>query len=57
MTKPKILIAGGDTRQLYCADCLSREFDIKLTGFDSFFYESVQQLPAADSSDRGTRGR
>ena len=54
MTKPKILIAGGDTRQLYCADCLSREFDIKLTGFDDYFYDTVQQLPIADSSDCGS---
>lgn len=54
MTKPKILIAGGDTRQLYCAESLSHEFDIKLTGFDNYFYDSVPQLPVADSSDRGS---
>ena len=54
MTKPKILIAGGDTRQLYCAESLSREFDINLTGFDNYFYDSVPHLPVADSSDRGS---
>lgn len=54
MTRPKILIAGGDTRQLYCADRLSREFDIKLTGFDENCSDIVQQFKFADSSDSGS---
>lgn len=54
MTRPKILIAGGDTRQLYCADRLSRDFDIKLIGFDKEYPDTAAQLPIADSSDRGS---
>lgn len=54
MTRPKILIAGGDTRQLYCADRLSRDFDIKLIGFDKEYSDLAAKLPVADSSDRGS---
>lgn len=54
MTRPKILIAGGDTRQLYCADRLSDEFDIKLIGFDKNYSDSVEGLSVADSTDRGS---
>lgn len=54
MTKPKMLIAGGDTRQLYCAQRLSGEFDIKLTGFDRNFSDITAKLPIAESSDSGS---
>ena len=54
MTRPKILIAGGDTRQLFCADCLSRSYDIKLIGFDKEYSDTAAQLPFADSSDCGS---
>lgn len=33
-TKEKILIAGGDLRQLYCAEKLSEKYDTAVTGFD-----------------------
>ena len=54
MTRPEILIAGGDTRQLYCAERLSRDFDIKLIGFDKEYADSAAKLPFADSSDLGS---
>lgn len=34
MNKYKILIAGGDMRQIYCAERLSKEFEIRIIGFD-----------------------
>ena len=54
MNKPKILIAGGDMRQIYCAKRLSREFEIKITGFDKENLPDDTELPfaAAASQER-----
>ena len=37
--REKILIAGGDTRQIYCGNRLKKSgrFDVEVTGFDSVF--------------------
>ena len=34
-SKKRILIAGGDMRQIFCASKLAEEYDISLAGFDS----------------------
>lgn len=50
MNKHKILIAGGDMRQIYCADRLSREFKIGIAGFDQDSLPDGITLPFADIS-------
>ncbi|WP_295081445.1 dipicolinate synthase subunit DpsA [Ruminococcus sp.] len=50
MDKHRILIAGGDMRQLYCAERLSRDFEIGLLGFDSENLADHTGLAAADIS-------
>ncbi|MBQ3855498.1 MAG: dipicolinate synthase subunit A, partial [Ruminococcus sp.] len=48
-----ILAAGGDARQLYCAERLAAHFDISVTGFsESAFPEgmSLKRLSAAGKS-------
>ncbi|MBO4493870.1 MAG: dipicolinate synthase subunit A [Ruminococcus sp.] len=52
MNKHRILIAGGDMRQLYCAERLSRDFETGLIGFDSESLADHTGLTAADVSTR-----
>lgn len=54
MTRPKILIAGGDMRQLYCAAELSREFDVRVTGFDDVCPNEDISLKFADTSEQSS---
>ena len=48
MNKYRILIAGGDMRQIYCANRLSQEFETGLTGFDRDSIPYDIGLPIAD---------
>lgn len=50
MDKLKILTAGGDLRQIYCADKLAEKYKSDLTGFDSDFlpYKHLFGSPGAD---------
>lgn len=50
MNKTKILIAGGDMRQIFCAERLAEEYDIYTTGFDEEYLPSGTELKKADSS-------
>ena len=50
MNKHRILIAGGDMRQIYCADRLSREFEIGIAGFDRDSLPDSIKLPFAGIS-------
>lgn len=50
MNKYRILIAGGDMRQIYCAKRLSQEFETKLIGFDRDSLPDEFELPFADIS-------
>ena len=50
MNKHRILIAGGDMRQIYCADRLSREFETGTAGFDRDSLPDGMTLPFADKS-------
>ena len=52
MNKHRILIAGGDMRQIYCAHRLSREFEIGIAGFDEDSLPDGIKLPFADISSR-----
>ena len=52
MKKKKILIAGGDMRQIFCAAKLSEEYDIYLTGFDSEYIPGQPELKQADENMR-----
>lgn len=53
MKKKKILIAGGDMRQLYCAARLSREYDTAVTGFDRECIPEELQLTLAEETESG----
>lgn len=48
MNKPRILIAGGDMRQIYCACRLSCEFEISIIGFDKMNIPDNIDLSTAD---------
>ena len=50
MNKVDILIAGGDQRQLYCAQRLSREFGTAVLGFDDEYITGDMNAEIADSS-------
>ena len=50
MNKYRILIAGGDMRQIYCAHRLSREFETGTAGFDRDSLPDGMTLPFADKS-------
>lgn len=50
MNKYRILIAGGDMRQIYCADRLSEEFETAIIGFDRGSLPDGMELPFADIS-------
>ena len=50
MNKHRILIAGGDMRQIYCAERLSRDFEIGLIGFDIESFANHAGLTVADVS-------
>ena len=54
MTKHRILIAGGDTRQLYCAERLAREYDVRVLGFDREFFPEGSVLTDALPSEKGS---
>lgn len=43
-SKEKLLVAGGDMRQLYCALKLSGEFDTAVTGFDEEYIPYEAEL-------------
>lgn len=47
--KEKLLIAGGDLRQLYCALKLSERYDTAITGFDKKYTSAYPQLKTAES--------
>ena len=49
MTRPDILIAGGDTRQLYCAARLADEYSVGILGFDDDYIPEELSLPATDT--------
>lgn len=53
MDKYRILIAGGDMRQIYCAERLSRDFEIGIIGFDSESLADAAELKTADSNIYG----
>ncbi|MCQ2470278.1 MAG: NAD-binding protein [Ruminococcus sp.] len=40
----RILIAGGDMRQIYCAERLSKKYETSLTGFDSEHFSGISAL-------------
>lgn len=47
--KKKILIAGGDMRQIYCAEKLSQNYDIFILGIDrSYFPDNIQIYEVSD---------
>lgn len=49
MKKEKILIAGGDLRQIYCAQRLSRDFEVYYTGFDDSTFKGISDVfPASE---------
>ncbi len=49
MKKEKILIAGGDLRQIYCAQRLSRDFEVCYTGFDDSAFKGISGVfPASE---------
>lgn len=50
-TKKKILVAGGDMRQVYCALRLSEEYDIAIIGFDEKYIAPYDGLKRADFTD------
>ncbi len=50
--KKKILIAGGDMRQLYCALRLCGEYDTAVIGFDDDFFPNGAELNRADLSEK-----
>lgn len=49
--KKKLLIAGGDMRQLYCAAKLSEKYDTDIIGFDENFIPSDIDLPLSSSDN------
>ena len=53
MKKMNIIIAGGDTRQLFCAARLTHEYSIGVIGFDSEYLPEGISLPSADISQAG----
>lgn len=47
--KKKILIAGGDMRQIYCAEKLSEDYDIFILGIDrSYFPDNIRIYEVTD---------
>lgn len=49
--KQKILIAGGDLRQIYCARSLADEYDAYITGFSQKYLPSDADLKYAELSE------
>ncbi|MDE6774803.1 MAG: dipicolinate synthase subunit A [Ruminococcus sp.] len=50
--KKKILIAGGDMRQIYCAERLSQNYDIFILGIErSYFPDNMQIYEAGDDME------
>ena len=50
--KFKVLIAGGDMRQIYCANRLASEADVYITGFDDGVIPDDIELEKADLNSR-----
>ncbi len=53
--KQKLLVAGGDMRQLCCAVRLSEKYDTYIIGFDKKYYSAYPQLKLADTGDKFSR--
>lgn len=51
----RMLVAGGDMRQLYCALRLSEKYETYIIGFDSKYTAHFPQLGKADLSDKFSR--
>lgn len=51
-SEKKILIAGGDMRQIYCALRLNEKYDTRILGFDKKYTAAFPQLRTASSSDK-----
>lgn len=47
-SKEKLLVAGGDMRQLYCALRLSGKYDTAITGFDEEYIPDEAELKRAE---------
>lgn len=52
-TKEKILIAGGDLRQLYCAEKLSQKYETAVIGFDKKYIPSSLSVKIAETDETG----
>lgn len=52
MDKLRILTAGGDLRQIYCADKLAEKYTSDLSGFDSDFLPYKHLFGSADPDSR-----
>lgn len=50
MNKYRILIAGGDMRQIYCANRLSEEYEIGIIGFDKSIIPECMDMSFTDVS-------
>lgn len=53
-TKEKILIAGGDMRQIYCALRLAEKYDVFITGFDEKYtsdYDGLKSVTPESSRE------
>ncbi|MBO5164175.1 MAG: dipicolinate synthase subunit A [Ruminococcus sp.] len=51
--RKKVLIAGGDMRQIYCGERLCREYDIYTIGIDREHFSDKLNLPEADETMAG----
>lgn len=51
--KLRILIAGGDMRQIYCAERLSEKFDTSVIGFDEKYLSSELHTVDGKLDDKG----
>lgn len=49
--KKKILIAGGDLRQLYCAAALTDRFDIAVTGFEKKYFPQDKNFSSPEDGE------
>lgn len=51
--RKKVLIAGGDMRQIYCGKRLSREYDVYTVGIGKEHFPDALELPEADETMAG----
>ncbi|MCQ2460438.1 MAG: dipicolinate synthase subunit A [Ruminococcus sp.] len=50
MSEPyKILVAGGDMRQIYCALQLAERYDVSVTGFDSSYTKKLKNAVLSEN--------